>query len=108
MAFYNYQTVTIANGEADSDAINLQGATVVGIQMPAAFTGATVAVLESQTIGGTYRPINLLGESTTYTATVNTTIAIPPANTSCAQFVKIRSASNEGGARSLVVISRVV
>jgi len=108
MAFYNYQTVTIAASGTDSTAIDLQGHTIVGIQLPAAMTGATVAILESQTFGGTYRPVNLNGAATTYTATASTTIAVPETNTKCVQFAKIRSADAEAAQRTLVVISRVI
>ena len=108
MAFYNYQTATILSGQTDSDALDLQGHTIVGIQVPAAITGPTLAILESQTVAGTFRPVNLNGTATTYTATASTTIAVPITNTMCAQFVKIRSASAEGANRSIVVISRVI
>lgn len=108
MAFYNYQTVTILSGQTDSDALDLQGHTVVGIQVPAAMTGATLAILESQTLGGTFRPVNLNGAATTYTATASTTIAVPVTNTLCVQFLKLRSASSEGSNRSIVVISRIL
>ena len=108
MAIYNYQTVTIASGQTDSGAIDLQGHTIVGIQLPAAMTGATVAILESQTVGGTYRPVNLNGTATTYTATASTTIAVPHTNSMCVQFAKIRSASAEGADRAITVISRVI
>lgn len=108
MAFYNYQTATILSGATDSNAIDLQGHTIVGIQVPAAITGATLAILESQTVAGTYRPVNLNGSATTYTATASTTIAVPFTNTMCVNFAKIRSASSEGADRSIVVISRVI
>ena len=108
MAFYNYQTVTIANGATESDAIDLQGATVVGIRMPAAFTGATITLLEAKLTTDTFVPINPSGTGATYPVTVSETIGIPPGNAACANCLKVRSASSEGGARSIVVISRVI
>jgi hypothetical protein len=109
MAFYNYQTVTIANGATDSDAIDLQGHTLVGIQIPAAMTGATVQILESQSTGGTFRPVGVNGAATALTATVNSTIAVNPITTSfCVNFLKIRSVSAEGAQRSIGIISRVI
>jgi hypothetical protein len=108
MAIYNYQTATILSGQTDSDAIDLQGHTIVGLQVPAAITGATLAILESQTAAGTFRPVNLNGSATLYTATASTTIAVPDVNTKCVQFAKVRSASAEGANRSIVIISRVI
>lgn len=105
---YNYQTVTIASGQTDSDAIDLQGHTVVGIRMPSAFTGATITLLEAKATGDTFSPINPSGAGATYPVTVSQTIGIPAPNAACANQLKIRSSSSEGANRSIVVISRVI
>lgn len=108
MAFYNYQTVTILSGQTDSDAIDLQGATVVGVRMPAAFTGATITLLEAKLTTDTFSPIDPSGIAGTYPVTVSRTISVPAQNTACANCLKVRSASSEGADRSIVVISRVI
>lgn len=108
MAFYNYQTVTIPSGSALSNAIDLQGHTIVGIQFPAAMTGTAIGLLESQSIAGTFRLVNLRGAITAYSMTISTTIALPPEDTMCINFLKIQSTSNEAADRVIGVISRLV
>lgn len=108
MAFYNYQTVTILSGQTDSNAIDLQGHTVVGLRMPAAFTGATVTLMEAKLPGDTFSPINPSGVGATYPVTASQTIGIPSNNAACASQLKIRSSSSEAADRSIIVISRVI
>lgn len=108
MAFYNYQTVTILSGQTDSDAIDLQGHTIIGVRMPAAFTGASITLLEAKLTTDTFSPINPSGAGATYIVTPSQTIGIPANNASCANCLKVRSSSAEGADRSIVVISRVM
>lgn len=108
MDVISYQTVTIPSGQTDSDAIELVRNSIVGVRIPAAFTGTTISILESNSATGTFNPISPAGGAATYAAAVNTTIGIPFDNAACAMFCRIRSGSAEAANRTLTVITRTI
>lgn len=93
---------TIANGAPLSSVIPLNGFSLVGILFPSAFTGATVS-FEASVDGVTFFPVRstLMGTLLSYTVTQGTYAAIDPKDFAGIAFLKILSASNEGGARTL-------
>lgn len=95
--------ITIANGQTDSSAIPTGGFTLCGLFLPAAFTGASISFLASSD-GVTYVPVRSTTSGTllSYTVTVSTYLSIDPKDFQGIAFLKIKSASAEGGARSLV------
>lgn len=104
----SYQTVTIPINQTDSDYVQLARNTIVGIRMPSAFTGTSITILESDSSGGVYSPINPSGNGATYTVTAGQTIGIPANNAACALFAKVRSSSAEASAREIVIITRTI
>ena len=100
-------SATIANGAAASSAIDLSGTTLTGIQMPGAFTGASVTFQVATSLTGTYQTlIGSSGSALTATVSASKYLALNPADFAGVQFVKIVSSANEGGARTLEISSR--
>lgn len=101
-AFSNVITATIANNAQDSSAIDMRGYAQGGFVLPAAFTGATVSFKVS-------------ADGTTYVAfydSANALVSITvtqgqgyafPIGLFAFPYVKIRSASAEGAARSISI-----
>lgn len=99
-------TATIANAATTSDAIDLTEMAFGSFAMPAAFTGATVSFTGCATSGGTFVAINdSSNAAVSRTVTVSKAYALP-AECFAFNFIKIVSASSEGGARSIVVTAK--
>jgi hypothetical protein len=98
-------TATIANGAATSNAIQAGQMVPVALVMPAAFTGATVSF--TGTFDGTnYFPIWSAGALYTETVSTSVIVVLTPLMLAGLLCFKIVSASNEGGARTITVLSR--
>jgi len=96
--------VTIASGQQSSSAIDCGGFSLVGIKLPAAFTGTALTFEVCDTIDGTYQP--LYDSSNTlisYTVAQGRTYAIDPKNFQGVQFLKVKSGTAEGAARTVVL-----
>lgn len=99
-----FAATTIANGAGTSAAIPTQGLSLVGVQLPAAFTGTTLTFTIS--LDGTiYQPVytTITGTALSYTVAQGHYVAIDPAPFYGAKFIKLVSGSNEGGARAFSV-----
>ncbi len=101
--FNPFQSVAIANGAQLSAAINTGGLALCGIILPAAFTGTTITFEVSDALAGTYVPLKSTtsGSALSYTVAQATYCAIDPKDFQGVQFLKIKSGSAEGGARTL-------
>lgn len=95
---------TIANGATTSAAIPTKGLTLVGVQLPAAFTGTTITFTGSVD-GTTYQAVKSTtsGTALSYTVAQGTYAAIDPIPFYGLAFIKLVSGSSEGGARSFSV-----
>lgn len=105
------KTATIANGAALSGEIDLEGARVITVHMPAAWTAADLGIKASPTSGGTFNPL-YDDEGTLVSASVDADqvitfdrFALPLAGV---RYIKLWSQNagadeNQGGARSLTV-----
>lgn len=98
--------IVIASGQTVSAALDLQGLALTAIQIPAAFTGASITFqgsFDNSTFQAIYNTSN-----TAYSITVGTsrTYAINPADFAGFRYIKIVSASAEGAERTIVVSSR--
>lgn len=95
-------TTTILSGVQPSSAIPTAGLSLVGITMPAAFTGTTLTFESSDTAGGAYQPIvGQDGNAISYTVAQGKYVAIDPKPFAGVLFLKIVSGSAEGADRSL-------
>lgn len=104
--------VAIANGTALSDIVDLKGYSLVGIQMPAAWTAADLT-FQASADGTTFENLHVDTSDTEYTvqAAASRYIAIPLATTISVRFLKVRSGTpavpvNQGADRVLRLIAR--
>lgn len=99
--------VTVANGATNSSQIDLKDKTLLGLFMPAAFTGTTITFLTSQVLGGTDVTVTD-GAGTDYSVTVAASKYVPvdPQKFLGVRFLKVKSGSTEGGARTVGISSR--
>jgi hypothetical protein len=96
-----YPVGVIAASGTTTGAISTSGASLVGCQMPATFTGATISFTVATTLAGTYQELDNSSGKVSYTVTQGKYIAINPVDFYGVQFFKIVSASTEGSSRSL-------
>lgn len=92
---------TIANGQTKSAVVNLNGFTLVGILLPAAFTG-TALTFEASIDGSNFFPVKKSdGNSVSYTVAQGTFVAVDPKDFYGVQYLKVVSGTSEAGARTL-------
>ena len=106
----NYgKSAAIPSGETTSGALDLGALTLVGLFMPAAFTGTTVKFQAAESLAGTYRTVTD-GAGSDYSVTVAASKYVPvdPVKLAGVRFLKIVSGSAEGAARSVVLALRRV
>jgi hypothetical protein len=102
-------TVTIANGAVESSSIDIQGGTLVGLELPATITGATFSFQHTLDGGSTWKQI-VKTDGTVYsiTATDDKYIQIPASDLAGVSVIRLISASAEGGARTIKAVTRPV
>lgn len=95
---------SIASSGTTTPAIATQGLSLVGIQLPATFTGTTIT-FQGSVDGTTYQVIKSTtsGTSLSYTVAQATYVAIDPTPFYGLKYIKLVSGSTEGGARSFSV-----
>lgn len=102
-------TATIASSATTSAAVDLGGTTLVGIQLPAAFTGTSLSFQAATSLAGTYQAvIDASGATLSKTVAQGKFLTLDPAEFAGIQFIKIVSASTEGSARDLILVARPV
>lgn len=95
---------TIASSQTTSGEIDLSGDTLVGIQMPATFTGTAITFTGATVSGGTFQAItDKAGVAVSVTVAGGKFVVIPP-DTIHAPFVKIVSGSTESQADTLTLV----
>lgn len=105
--------ITIANGASLAAAVDLDGKTLVGIHMPAAWTAANLTFQVSED-GVTYDDFyDSSGTEKTVIAAQARYIEIPPAAWVGIRFVKVRSGTAavtvaQGAARTLQLVTKPV
>lgn len=92
-------SVTVANGQTDSDAIDLLGTTLVGAYLPASVEGTSLKFKAATAIDGTYLPVyGTDGNEVAYTVGSSHYVPLDPAVFSGVRFLKIVLASQTGAA----------
>jgi hypothetical protein len=106
-ALFNQKTATIANGATSSDAVYLGDKLPVALQMPAAFTGASVSFTGSYD-GVTYQAVTTGSAATPYSEGVAASkfVTLDPSMFPGFRWMKIVSASAEGADRTILVSTR--
>lgn len=93
---------SIASGQTVSAGVNLNGFTLCGVFLPAAFTGTALS-FEASADGVTYVAVKSTtsGTSLSYTVAQGTYVAIDPKDFQGIQYLKLVSGTMEGAGRSL-------
>lgn len=104
------QTFTIAITAATSDAKRVTGGVIVGLLMPAAFTGTTITFTASDTFGGTYGPVyDSDGNQVSLAVAASRRIGLSGTEADALSpwpFLKIVSGSNEAAERLVKITLR--
>ncbi|MBP3958343.1 hypothetical protein J8F10_24100 [Gemmata sp. G18] len=102
-------TATIASGQTTSAEIDLTGADLCGLFMPAAFTGTTIKIQAAPASGGTFVTVQSGGAD--YALPVAASKYVPIENLAVVaglRFIKLVSGSSEGADRSITLAVRPV
>lgn len=82
----------------------MNGFSLVGIKVPAAFTGTALTFTMCDTVDGTYVPVKgTSGSTVSYTVAQGNYYAIDPKDFHGIQFLKIVSNGTEAAARTLLL-----
>jgi hypothetical protein len=109
----NVKTVTIASGASLSGAVDLEGYTLVGILMPAAWTAAALTFAVASTLAGTYADAYTdAGVEVSATVAASRYVGLRSdlaMALAAARFLKVRSGTtgtpvNQGDARILTLV----
>lgn len=104
-------TATIANGQSLSGSVYLGDQSLVGIQMPAAFTGTALTFQAAQGDGSSFSNVhNATGTEIQVTVAANRYVIIDPALLAGALYLKIRSGTSaaptaEAAARDIKIFT---
>lgn len=101
--------VTILSGASLSDALHLQGRTLVGIDMPASWTAASLSLAVSND-GSTYLTLYDAFGEVTFAAAASTHVGIDFSNKIGFNYLKVRSGSsgspvNQAADRTIYVVT---
>lgn len=109
MSVSTHKTVTIANAATASGAIDLGSETLVGVFIPAAFTGTAISFQVSPTLNGTYGAVvDSAGVAVGSVVATGNYVPCPPAVFAGIRNVKIVSNAAEGGARVVALATRQI
>lgn len=105
--------VTIANGASVSSSAYLDGAALLRIVMPSSWTAASLTFQVSADDSTWYDLYDANGEYTINTAAASRAIVLSPSDFAAMRYVRLRSgtaaaAVNQGGARTIELVGRVV
>lgn len=103
-------TATILSGATTSQEIDLAGADLCGLFMPASFTGTSIKITASNASGGTFVTVQD-GLGADYSLTVSASKYIPVSNLALVaglRFIKLVSGSSEGADRSIILAARPI
>jgi hypothetical protein len=95
-------SAAIANGQTTSGVINTSGSNIVGLQIPAAFTGTAIS-FQGSLDGTLFQPIHstVSGSALSYTVAQGQYLAITPGDLQGIPFIKLVSNASEGAARTI-------
>ncbi|UEM08052.1 hypothetical protein JL101_035975 (plasmid) [Skermanella rosea] len=103
-----FTDASIANGQTTSGTIALNGSTLCGIHMPAAFTGTSLSFQAASSDSGTFQTIQWNGADYSVAVTAGRYVALNPSIYAGVSFLRIVSSASEAAARTLTVVSRPV
>ncbi len=102
--------LTIANGQQVSNVIETKGMSLIGVQIPT-FTGTALTFESCDDLAGT-NPVpvksTIAGTVLTYTVASNGYYIVAPDQLAGIEFLRVKSGTAEGGARTLLASLRGV
>jgi hypothetical protein len=99
-------TASIANGGTTSGEILLKHFVLLGVALPAAFTGASLTFLVAEQPGGTFQPLyDDTGAQVTLGVAAGRSYTLPAALAAW-PVCKLVSSAAEGGARTLTLVTK--
>lgn len=102
-------SVTIANGATTSGVQNCINGALIGIVMPAAFTGTSISLTASSSATGTFTPVyNSSGIQVAIQVGTSRTILFSPTDFIGLKYVKLVSNGAEAADRSIICILRAL
>lgn len=108
-SFLSSVTAAIASGQTVSEAVDLAGTTLVGIQLPVALTGTALSFQAATSLGGAYQQmIDGNGNALSKTVSQGKFLTLSPAEFAGVQFLKVVSNASEGASRALELVTRPV
>lgn len=93
--------VTILSGATVSSILSTSGMTLVGIQVPAAFTGTVITVQASDSATGSFFPVYNSAGALSYTVAPSRWLVIDPKDFIGLQFIKLVSGTAEAADRAV-------
>jgi hypothetical protein len=104
-----YLSVTIANNAQVSSAVDLGGYVLSGLILPATFTSTAITFQMGNETQGTYFDIyDSTNTQLSMTVTQGRSYLFQPSDFVGVRYLKIKSGSAEGGARTVTLIARAV
>jgi hypothetical protein len=101
--------VTIPAGTNESDAVDLEDAVELALQMPAAWTAAAIYFLASDRMDGTYQPVSdKAGIELTVAAAASKTLSLGTYKNELAPFRYVKICSGTSGAKVNQVAARTI
>jgi hypothetical protein len=104
----NDATAAIASGQTVSGAIDLKGLSLVGVHLPASFTGTTLTFQAAETLAGSFGAVYKDGADLSVAVAAGKYVVLNPADFAGVRFLKVVSGSAEGAARTLTLAIRPV
>ena len=102
------EPVTIASGQTTSNQVELNGRTVVGVYMPAAFTGSALTFLVEDADGNDKTMADGAGADVSKTVAADKMVLLNPADFAAVNKVKLVSGSSEAADRHFYLAVREV
>lgn len=101
---YNTQTVTIANGEAESTVFDVYGLSNLAVETPASMTGTSFTFKVSTSKTGTFTALYKSdGNLETMTISSSRITKVPTSAFGPYRYAKLVSSSNETGAKTITI-----
>jgi hypothetical protein len=99
-------TAVFASGTASSAEVDLGGTEIVGLQMPATFTGSAMTFQAATASGGTFQTVaDGAGTDVSKTVAGGKYVAIDPTLFRGVRFVKLVSGATEAAGRTITIFS---
>lgn len=98
-----HKSAVIANAGTKSAAVDLGGLTLVGIHLPATFTGVALTFETCDTLTGTFQPLYNGSGQVSYTVAQARSYAIDPKDFYGVRYLKVVSGSSEAAERTMTL-----